>query len=53
MRKSDLDMARLVGNMSNPVSQCIPQSMYVGLHAGAEHGIISPDLSIFYTLDWV
>lgn len=40
MRKSDLDMAQLVENMSNPVSQRIPQRIYVGLQAGAERAVI-------------
>lgn len=58
VRKSDLDMVRLVENMSNPVSQCIPQCMYVWLQAGAEFAVISADLSVafyknLYASDWV
>lgn len=41
MRKSDLDMVRLVEHLSNPVTKCIPQRMYIRLQAGADSGTIS------------
>lgn len=43
VRKSDLDMARLVEHLSNPVSKCIPQCMYIRLQAGADSGTISTE----------
>lgn len=51
MRKSDLDMVQLVEHMSNPVSKCIPECMYITLLVGADCSMISSEKNVsFYIL---
>lgn len=44
MRKSDLDMARLVEHMNNPVSKSIPERLYISLLAAADCSAISREM---------
>ena len=40
-KKSDLDMVQLVEHMSNPMSKCIPEDMYIRLLAATYCSMIS------------
>lgn len=39
-----MDMVQLVEHMSNPVSKCIPESVYIALLVGADCSMISSEL---------